>query len=766
MKVHPLLKALSNETNLQILALLRSGSFHPRELARILQKDETDVSRRLKRLEKLGIVEGRWVRVGDRNVKVYSLRAGEIKLELRPGEIMVQMGEEKSEETLLKPRGAPHVENFVGRKEELALLSSSKGIVVIYGMAGIGKTSLAARAFPSARWYSFTGLEDLYYLAWQLGLFFNSLGWSELTEYLRSGGREEGDVFELVRAGLEATGSTFVLDDLHKCGDERVYRMLSYLAGRMEEGRIVVTTRVKPNLGTEGVTYLQLRGLKPEEAYELARLKGKNIKPEEFAGLYELTLGHPLALNLLVESQIREKRQENLFDFLFGEVYKELSEDERLMLSILGLFDEPVEYEGLKSLYGKKNAFSVLYSLLRRGLVERKGDRYSIHELLRGFVREVSNVDGGQYYSRYSDYLARKESPADFLRAMKYAIASGDRERVRKLVTLRVRKMKQVVTDFPKAYLRVLSPLSEEPAVKLEMGMVYFQRGLFEKAKRLWLEVESKLEGFLRGEVESLLVDVCIELGEMECAGEKLKALKVIAEELDDPYTWLSYHIERTKYEFYRDNLQEALESALRELEIVKELGDVEGEPLVLLHIGDIYSEMEERERAAEYYTQALKLAKAYGMKFLEHTSYMELAKAYYGMGRYGKAVESATRAVDYFRRIRNYRRAVDSIAYRCVSLIALERLDEAEEDAKELIRMAHSTGYPLGWSGYIFLGAIRELRGENGSEYFAAAREHLRGNEWLYEAVLEELEKARPGLKVNKSAEKKKRGDEEIPLS
>ena len=764
MGAHSLLKALSSEVNLQILTVLRSGSFHPRELARILQRDESDISRRLRTLERLGLVEGRWVRAGGKNVRVYSLRVGEIKIDLEPGELYVKLGERSFREVAVHPETRPEVGLFVGREEELRLLRGTKGVVVIYGMAGIGKTSLAAAAFSGAHWYSVTGIEDFNHLVWQIGLFLNALGWPALIEYLRGGGRDEGELFKLVLEGLNETGSTVVIDDLHRCGDEKIERLLSYIAPRLRDGRIAVTTRVRPNLGLDGVRYVHLKGLKPEEAYRLVELKGKSLEPKVFAELYGLTRGHPLAINLILESPEPGGAFEGpLFEFLFSEVYQNLSGDEKRMLSILAIFDEPVEYDALKVLYGKKNAFPVLYSLLRRGLVERRGDSYSLHELLRGFVRDVAGVDERAYYRAYSDYLAGKMSPADFLKAMKYAIASGDRGRVRKLVELRAKRMKEVVTDFPKAYLRILSLLPDEPAVKLEMGMVYFQRGLFEKAKRLWLEAEPELEGFLLGEVESLLVDVCIELGDMECAGEKLKALKVIAEELDDPYTWLSYHIERTKYEFYRDNLGEALESALRELEIVKGLGKIEEEPLVLLHIGDIYSQLEGRERAAEYYAQALELARAYGMRFLEHTSYMELAKAYYGMGRYGEAVENATRAVDYFRRIRNYRRAVDSIAYRCVSLIALERLDEAEEDAKELIRMAHSTGYPLGWSGYIFLGTIRELRGENGSEYFEAAREHLRGNEWLYEAVLDELEKARPGLKLNKSTNEDGGGDEEI---
>ncbi|WP_040681411.1 helix-turn-helix domain-containing protein [Thermococcus zilligii] len=750
MKVHPLLKALSNETNLQILTLLGSGSFHPRELARLLQRDETDVSRRLKQLEKLGLVAGRWVRVGDRNVRVYSLRTGEIRVELKPGEIRVRAGEEEFDETLLRPKRVPPVENFVGRREELDLLLGSKGVVVIYGMAGIGKTFLAARAFPSACWYSFTGLEDFYYLTWQFGLFLNSLGWGELTEYLRGGGRSEADVFELITEGLEATRGTVVLDDLHKCEDERVLRMLTYLAPRLREGRIVVTTRVKPNLGADGVTYLELRGLKPEEAYELVRMKGEKMDPEEFAGLYGLTLGHPLALNLLLEGQIREKRQENLFDFLFGEVYKELGEDERLMLSILALFDEPVEYEAIKALYRKKNAFSVLYSLLRRGLIERKGDGYSIHELLRGFLREVSNLESAQYYGAYSDYLAEKETPADFLRAMKYAIASGDRERVRKLVAFRITKMKLVITDFPTAYLRILSPLSEEPAVKLEMGMVYFQKGLYEKAKKLWLEAEPVLEGVFKAEVESLLADLSMELGDMGSAGEYLEKTRKLAEELKDLYTWLSYYMEKTKYDYRRGDVEGALESAFKELEIVRELKDVQEEPLILLHIGDIYAGMESYERAVTYYGEALELSKAYGIRFLEHATYMELAKAYYGLKNYGKAVEYATKAAEYFLKLRNYRRAADSIAYRCVSYLALGELEKARTDAWELVRIAESTNYPLGWAGYLFLGAAERLEGREGEEYFGRGREKLRGNERLYDAVLGELEKILTS-KVNK---------------
>ena len=577
METHSLLRALSSEVNLQILAVLRSGSFHPRELARILQRDESDISRRLRTLERLGLVEGRWVRAGGKNVRIYSLKVGEIRIDLKPGELHVKLGDRAFREVEVHPETRPEVGLFVGREKELKLLRGTEGVVVIYGMAGIGKTSLAAVAFPEGYWYSVTGIEDFNHLVWQIGLFLNALGWPALIEYLSAGGKGERDIFELIVEGLSETGGTVVIDDLHKCGDEKIERMLSYIAPHLRGGRIAVTTRVKPNLGLEGVTYLHLRGLKPEEAYRLVELKGKSLEPKRFAELYGLTRGHPLAINLVLESPEQGGTFEGpLFEFLFSEVYQNLNEDERKMLAILSVFDEPVDYSDLKELYGKRNAFPVLYSLLKRGLVERIGSRYTLHEMIRLFTRRIAPIDVGDYYLRYVDLLLKRTSPEEFLLALKYAIRADSEEKIREVIQTRIRRLRRMITDFPTAYLKLLNEIADKPCAKLEIGMIYFQKGLFEKAKKLWLEAEEKLEGTLRLEVESLLTDICVELGDLDCAGMHLRETEALARELNDPHGWLSYYMERTKYEFYRENLEGALESAFRELEAVRKLGDVE----------------------------------------------------------------------------------------------------------------------------------------------------------------------------------------------
>ncbi|EEB73925.2 tetratricopeptide repeat protein [Thermococcus sp. AM4] len=739
-----MLRIISNETNLQILSVLKSGSFNPRELARILQRDETDVSRRLRLMERLGLVEGRWVRVRGRNVRVYSLKVGELRISFEPGGVVLQTSNRVRYEVPLLEERLPRVGLFVGRSLEVSrLVSAEESVIVIYGMAGIGKTSLAARVFGDAFWYQMTGVEGFDYLAWQLGLFLNTRGYSLLLDYLRGGGREERAIFELILEGIEETGAKIVLDDLHKCRDDVILRLVSFLSSRLRNGKLVLLSRERPNLGLwDNLLYLHLRGLEPEDAYELLRSRGVEMEPDEFAKLYGVTRGHPLALNLYAEAGGGTRGDiGNFFDAIFAEAYGSLTEDEREMLSLMALFEEPLEYDAIKRLYGRRNTFPVLYSLLRKGLVERSGESYFLHDLVRSLARKGFHGDERDYYLEYAEYLLSKNSPTDFIRAFRYTIRSGRFERFRDLTETRIRRFNHLIADFPTAYLRVLSEAEESPYVDSEIAEVYFQRGFFDRAEELWLKALDGLDGIHLANVLSYLSDLYIERNEFEKAREYLKRTEAIAETLNDPLVWLWYHMERTKYDYYTGDLEGALRSAVREMEVLKLLPpDPEREVKVLFHVGDVYCEMGECGKGVDYYLRALEFSLASGLTFSASMARFELSKAYYNLGDYGKAAELAGEASEYFLRIKNYRRAVDSLAYMTVALIGLGELEEAERNAEKMIALAQSTNYPLAWAGYLFLGAVRELMGDDGGEYFRRGREHLGKYEWLYDAVLHEL--------------------------
>ncbi len=742
MKASRLLKMLSNEVNLQILSVLRAGSFNPRELARILHRNETDVSRRLKALERMGIIEGRWVRVGGKNVRMYSLKVEGVNISFRPGGVFIKTSERQEYSLPLSGERAPEIGDFFGRKGEIELLRSSREkVIAVYGIAGIGKTSLAVKAFPDAFWYQAEETEGFDYFVWQLGIHLNALGFPHLLEYLRAGGREERDEFELALRGIEETGATIVIDDLHRCGDEKMGRFLTFLVEGLKNGKVVLLSRERPSIGTENVLYIRLEGLDVKSAYRLFKARGGRDDPKEFAGVYRLTRGHPLAIVLFAQaSSSGVDASGNFFDFLMSEVYGRLTEKERLLLQILSLFEEPLEYEAIKAIFPGRNVFAPLYALVRKGLVERRGELYFTHDLIRGFVERVRDVESEEYYGTYIDYLLRKGSARDFLRAFKYAVLLGDEERIKALIEERLRKFKRVVQDFQGAYLSLLSKAPQTPQVRSEMGRVYFQRGFFEKALGIWLDVEGKLDGIFRADVLTSIADVYLELNDFEKAEEYLEKLREAIEENPDPEIELWYYVIKTKLHYYRGEVKEGLESAFKELNVAKRLGYYpELEAMVYLHIGDIYSEMERPEEAIRYYLLALQVAKAYSLSFLEHICYMELTKVYFHLGEYEKAVEEGGRAIDYFTHIRNYRRAVDTLSYHFLALIGLGELEKAEEDAKEMLRMAQGSNYPLAWAGYIFLATIEKMRGGNWEEYLHLGKERLRGYPWLYEAVLEE---------------------------
>ncbi|WP_048152460.1 helix-turn-helix domain-containing protein [Palaeococcus ferrophilus] len=744
MDLRSLLRILSSEANLRILSLLSTRAMNPRELARLLNRDESDVSRRLRVLEKAGLVEGRWGRVGGKNVRMYSLKVDELKIRFNPGEIHVEGREE--EYTLPLEEERPSVGVFVGREEEIEELQNRReAVLVVYGIAGIGKTTLVAKAFPRAFWHHVTGTEGVEHFFWRAGMFLQSLGRGELIEYLRTGGNDEKTILELLKEGVENTNATIAVDDLHQCNDEGFFRVLRFLARRMRRGKIVVTSRIKPPLGVEGVFYLRLRGLRPEEAYNLALLRKGSITPGEFAEAYRITKGHPLALNLLFESTARGEAwgRENFFEFLFEEVYRSLSEPERSLLGIMSLFNDPIEYEALKRLYPGRGLFPALHSLLNRGLVERIGEGYAVHDLVRSFARETSSLSPGDYYLSYADYLLEKDSPEAFLRAFRYVVRVNAAERFKELTGIRLRRFREVVVEFPKTYMKILQEAEDNPYIEAEKAEIEFQRGLFEKAEERWLRVKDALGGIQKANVLTFLADLYLEKEEIEKAREYLEESRKLAEELNEPLVWLWHVMEETKYLYFAGRIEEALESAFRELEFARKAkAGPDTEALVLLHIGDILGALKRNEEALRYYLDAKELCEAHNVSFRANITYFELAKSYYHLGRFEEASHFARNAAEYFLRVRNYRRAVDSLAYLVVSLIGLRALDEAEKEAREMVKIGQATRYPLSWAGYIFLGVIEVLRGKDGGKYFKLGKEHLKDKLWLYDAIMEELGK------------------------
>src|SRR5690348_13933095 len=96
-----LLKLLANQTNRDVLVLLRKEPTYPRRIAALLKKKEQKIVPRLKKMEETGLLKSAWVRVEGKNVKVYEVKAD--KMELVFGREGVEFGIHMNESKHVRP---------------------------------------------------------------------------------------------------------------------------------------------------------------------------------------------------------------------------------------------------------------------------------------------------------------------------------------------------------------------------------------------------------------------------------------------------------------------------------------------------------------------------------------------------------------------------------------------------------------------------------------------------------------------------------------
>ncbi len=121
----------------------------------------------------------------------------------------------------------PQVTEFVGRRAELkgiqnALKDPRVRLIVVTGIAGIGKTTFVAKALQRTRreqifWYRLHEWETLRNMGFVMGEFLAQLGKPEFKGYME--GRTEHDVaeaYEIVQGALEGLEAVVVLDDFDK----------------------------------------------------------------------------------------------------------------------------------------------------------------------------------------------------------------------------------------------------------------------------------------------------------------------------------------------------------------------------------------------------------------------------------------------------------------------------------------------------------------------------------------------------------------------
>lgn len=291
---------------------------------------------------------------------------------------------------------APDVRNFVGRGAELDSLTSegeTGRVFVVRGIAGIGKTALAAQACVRLRgtrnlfWHRVRPWDTRQSVLLHIGEFLAALGKPGLHAVLVRGKADRAA--EVLREDLPGTHGFLVFDDAHEATDEvrQAFRMILETVARAGDVRVVLLSRKalrfydRRDVVLRPLVYeMTLAGLEMSEVFAYLSADGGPILSAPFR---RRMLSHPLLLELCrARRAFPEEAGADVRQFLEEVLYLELEAVERKMAGVASLYEVPVPRDALFA--DPRWSHDVLLSLANRSLIRAVGEgRFESHDTIR-----------------------------------------------------------------------------------------------------------------------------------------------------------------------------------------------------------------------------------------------------------------------------------------------------------------------------------------------------------------------------------------------
>ncbi len=431
-----LLQLLANPTNRAILQLLFVEPQYPRRLAELVGITEDEASRRLRMLEKLGVAEAAWARVG-KNVRLYRLTETRFSIELGAAGLRIAgvKGAEVPMPTTAEP--VPETPRFVGRDVELAALDdllTGNHAACITGIGGTGKTTLAAAwARRSGRpivWHTVAAGESGALLLAGLASGLRAVDTPDEVRRLSAlrGADESAGLARAIAVRLDALGAVAVLDRFEGASDEAA-ATAGAVATALTTGQILITSRVYPKgLRRDAAVAFRLGGLSVDGTRRLLAALGSTAAASD--AVYKATGGHPLSVVLAVPLVLRGEfparlgQEAGIQAFLLEDVLPQLPELEREVLLCLSVLRLPFSAEEAEAVTGSRHAVHALLRLEARSLVGRAGDRYFLHDLVRSFAAEAI-PERRAVHARAAKILLASREPRKAIEAIYHFLEAG-----------------------------------------------------------------------------------------------------------------------------------------------------------------------------------------------------------------------------------------------------------------------------------------------------------------------------------------------------
>ncbi len=486
-------------------------------------------------------------------------------------------------EFVVRAHGRPKVEGFYGRESERrslseALVSRDISAVLICGMPGIGKSTLASRVFEELSgkramfWYSLREWETESSFLGAFSEFLEANGKISTSNAVQRRTPVSGLFGTLVEDLTEADMLLF-LDDVHKPAEKQipVLPIVVEAVRASKSTKVVMISRSVPSYFSRSAPdslMVELSGLDRDSAWRMAQ----NLDAKDTLRVVDESHGHPFLIRLMARGATGSAKGD-LVAYIEKEVFSTISEQEREVLRLLSVFRHPVPAEAISGV-----DYSVIAGLKQRALVFEQETGISTHDLLREFFSTRIDLDAKHALHRRSASYCETRSGVEWKLETLYHFVEGKDWVGARRVSLGT--VAELASDFPEETLELISRIPLEKGADKEHAEILFFRGQLHEAKG---QSEAALSDF----EESLNI-----LGKGADADRRAAALEAIAR--------LQSHVRR-----WSDSIS-GHEKALR---LYEQSGDTDGQARELLNIGGVHMRKGDLEKARESYMRALSLA-------------------------------------------------------------------------------------------------------------------------------------------------------------
>ncbi len=667
---------------------------------------------------------------------------------------------------------------FVGQEDALENIAkgiASSNVIMIGGMAGIGKTYLVAHFVETQSednnvlWQDCVTSNQLEQVLVSLSDFFKAhFGENELWQLLRTPLASEQHKLSVVAKVIDKYKCFLVWDNFDAKTNLSLMPLLLTLNKLLRQGKLVVTTReffdineafnpifqyiippMSQEVGLEFIrAYLNKLGL-PDEPDELLIEAYKRVGGHAYFMSRLIILSVTLPIRELVNSLPQLKNE--AYKYIQEQVSNQLDADSRKLLQYLSVIRKPFLLSAIDHL--AENATTKFDQLTKRFLVtkvRKTSSYYEIHDLVKEF--ELSHLTA-------DDFVAAHENAANYYASLETRTYSDGVELLGHLVeaknyntarstlnALLGSAMHDGLFDF---VVDLTNQLIEDAATK-NWAEIYFFRGrtfrlkgnLDDSLKNYHIASDLTQDNFLRESAHLEISSVLIQSDEKKNLPEALKILTGLAGSENaktkiQALTSLGYIDIRNKKTL--KNGAEKLKEALK----LAEGENLNRNIMQICHgLGEAYLKRNQIKNALIYLERARSMRESvreeYGEQDIEgdnHLFYL-LEDAYHRSGRYDDAIKAISYCVFIDRKMNFQDKLASSLFQLGVNLCLVRKYEDAELNLAESLRLIKNRN----------LGNEAET---STVEWLIVANWYLRRFEFAVELILEDILKNRKDKRV-----------------